>query len=232
MKINRLYDYSKYERIEDEEGNRLYDTPNGPLPSVTTLLSATADKTSLLEWKARVGEKKAEQIRDEATGLGTLMHEHLECVIQGIDRPRGSNLVRKLASNMADQIIERGFPRLDEVWGFEEALYYPGLYAGTTDLIGVFDGNPAILDYKTTNKMKTKDKIEDYFCQGAAYALAHNEMFNTNIRQVVIFMVSRDLKYECFTVEGEEFDKYAEMLVARVDQYYQMVANGVEIIKD
>lgn len=224
--INRQYDYNKLERVEDEKGNRLYQTPTGAHPSVTTILDATDDNQALKEWRERVGEKKAQQVKEEATGLGTLMHEHLESYIQSIPRPGGSNIVRKLASNMADQIINRGLCNVDEVWGFEEPLWFPNLYAGTTDLIAVYNGQPSICDYKTTNKMKTRDKLDSYFCQGAAYALAHNELYGTDIKQIVIFMVSRDLQYETFIVERDEFDKWADKFVERLNKYYEMMANG------
>lgn len=220
--FNKKFPYFTLERETNPEGERMYLTPDGPLPSVTTILSATADKSGLDAWRQFVGEAKANQIRDEATGLGTLMHEHLECHIQEIERPRGTNLVRQMAKNMADTIIARGLIHVDEVWGFEIPLYYPGLYAGTADLLGQWNGAPCVMDYKTTNKMKTKEQITDYFCQGAAYADAHNHLFGTNIRTIVIFMVSRDLKFSEFIVEGEEFDHYLTEWNNKVAQYYQV----------
>jgi hypothetical protein len=220
--FNKRYPYFTLERETQPTGERMYLTPDGPLPSVTTILSATADTSGLDAWRAYVGEAKANQIRDEATGLGTLMHEHLECHIQDIDRPRGSNLVRQMAKNMADTIIARGLIHVDEVWGFEIPLYYPGLYAGTADLLGQWNGAPCVMDYKTTNKMKTKEQISDYFCQGAAYADAHNYLFGTNIRTIAIFMVSRDLKFAEHVVEGDEFDKYLEQWNQRVATYHKV----------
>jgi len=222
MLINRIYDYKKFERVEDETGNRVYLTPTGAHPSVTTILDATENNEALVAWRERVGEKEAQRIKEEATGLGSLMHEHLEQYVQELPRPGGSNIVRKLASNMADQIINRGLVKLDEIWGIEEPLWFPNLYAGTTDLIAVYDGKPSICDYKTTKKMKSRDKIENYFCQGAAYSLAHNEVYGTDIRQIVIFMVSRDLQYETFVVESDEFDKYADRWIEKVDLFYRM----------
>lgn len=201
----------------------MYATPFGKVPSVTTILSKTADTTGLDEWREYVGEAKANQIRDEATGLGTLMHEHLENHVLNIERPRGSNLVRQMARNMADRIIEHGLSQVDEIWGIESPLYYPERFAGTTDLVGVFQGKPAIMDYKNSKKMKTKDKIPDYFCQGAAYALAHNILYGTDISTIVIFMASRDLQYQHFVVEGDEFKHYLGEWERRVDQFYAMM---------
>ena len=152
------------------------------------------------------------------------MHEHLECHIQNIERPRGTNLVRQMARKMADTIINGGLQDMDEVWGIESPLYYPGKWAGTADLIGVYKGQPAICDYKTASKMKTAEMITDYFLQGCAYALAHNILYGTNIRAVVIFMVSRDLQHKTFVVDGEEFDKYLAMWEARVEKFYSQQA--------
>jgi hypothetical protein len=220
--INKLYSYPSLERNTGEDGTRFYLDPNTsqPLPSVTTILSHTADKSFLIEWQNRVGQKKADAIRDEAAGLGTLLHTHMECYIQNIDRPKGNNIVRQLATRMADTIINKGLPKVDEVWGYEVPLYFPGLYAGTTDLVGVYDGKPAIMDYKNTKKMKTKDMIGDYMAQLCAYALAHNENHGTNISCGVIFMVDRSLKYETFVIEGNEFTEHAMKFLNRVDEFY------------
>lgn len=222
MNINKLYEYPSLERSTSEDGTRFYLDPNTnkPLPSVTTILSHTADKSFLIEWQNRVGLKKAEEIRNEAAGLGTLLHTHMECHIQGIQRPGGNNLVRQLASRMADTIIKEGLPKVDEVWGYEVPLYFPELYAGTTDLVGVHNGKPAIMDYKNTKKMKTKDKIGEYMAQLCAYALAHNENHGTDINSGVIFMVDRSLKYETFVIEGDEFTEHAMKFLNRVGEYF------------
>lgn len=224
--LNKQFNYQALERVTHEDGNRFYVCPEGNnLSSVTTILSATEDKTGLLEWRAWVGDKKADQIRDEATGLGSLMHTHLENWMEGIPRPGGNNVVRKMATNMADVIINRGLCNVSEVWAMEEMLYFPKLYAGTADLIGIHNGEPAIMDYKTTNKMKSKDKIQNYACQLAAYALAHNEMFGTQIKRGVIFMVARDLSYAEYVFEGDEFTKAVDEWLGRLDVFFNQAAS-------
>jgi ATP-dependent exoDNAse (exonuclease V) beta subunit len=149
--------------------------------------------------------------------------------MMGEERPRGSNLVRQMATNMADQVIARGLPNVDEVWAMEEMLYYPGLYAGTADLIGLHRGEPAIFDYKTTNKMKSKDKIQNYACQLAAYALAHNELFGTNIKKGVIFMVARDLSFQEYVFEGAEWDKAMGEWMDRLDQFFKQPSPHADV---
>lgn len=221
--ITKPYLYESLSRVTADTGERLYNTPTGDLPSVTTILSATADKSGLAAWRSFVGDKKADQIRDEATGLGTLIHEHLENHMQGIPRPGGSNLIRKMATNMSNQIIEYGLPNIDEIWGIESPLYMPGRYAGTADLIAVHKGRPAICDFKTASKMRTEDMIGDYFLQLVAYSLAHNKLHGTDINTGVIFMVSRDLQFKEFILEGDKFKEKVDEWWARVEAFEKII---------
>lgn len=221
MNIITPFNYQPMERAQTITGERQYVTPSGKLPSVTTILSKTANNEGLEAWKKAVGEKKADQIRDEAASLGTLLHENLECHIQSIDRPKGNNTIRQMARNMANVIIDHGLINVDEVWGYEIPLYFPDQYAGTADLIGTYKGMPAIMDYKTTRKIKTKDMIVDYGCQLVAYADAHNAIYGTKIDCGVIFMVSRDLQFVTHIFEGKEFDMMRELWWHRVEKYYE-----------
>lgn len=226
MNVTSPYDYPKLDRTTNEDGTRFYIDPveGLPLPSVTTVLSGTADKTAIKLWEERVGKAKAEQVRKEATALGSLMHLHIENHVMGIDRPGGNNLIRLQAARMADQIINKGLPRVDEVWGQEVAMYFPGLYAGTTDLVGVHDGIPSIMDHKTAKKMRSRDMIFDYFDQMVAYSLAHNEVYGTEIKRGVIFMVARDLEYKEFILEGQEYEKHKVSFLTRLEKYLESQA--------
>lgn len=220
IKLNPRYTYQKLDRIENA-GPRLYITPDGSrVPSVTTILSKTGDKTALIEWRKRVGEEEANRISQESAGLGTLVHKHVENYILGEERPAGKNLVHEMARGMSDRIIDQGLSRVTEVWGMEASLYYPGLYAGTTDLVGEFEGVPAIMDHKTAKKIKKREWIKDYFIQTCAYALAHNEVYGTSIRQGVIFMADREQDYETFIIKGDEFDHYCGLWTQRVNEFY------------
>ena len=170
-------------------GKRVYLTPDGDkTPSVTTILGATKDMTQLNEWRKRVGEENAKQITKEAAGVGTAMHGNLERFLAGLDRMPGNNPVHVKANAMADRIIAEGLSKVNEVWAMEQSLYYPGLYSGTTDLVGVYDGEPAVMDHKQTNKPKKKEWVEDYYLQLVAYILAHNEVYKTDIKRGVVFM--------------------------------------------
>ena len=220
MLFNPKFQYQPLKRVESN-GSRLYETPAGKVASVTTILDGTKDKTHLMEWRKRVGDAEANRISKEAAGLGTLMHTHLENYVIGKPRPTGNNTVQVMATAMADTMIREAFVNVDEVWGIEAALYYPGLYAGTSDMIGVWQGKPAIIDHKTTNKPKKKEWIEDYFLQCCAYALAHNEVHGTDIRTCAINIIDREAKLQSFVIEGNEFDHYCVEWTKRVDQFYK-----------
>jgi ATP-dependent exoDNAse (exonuclease V) beta subunit len=220
--ITNPYDYKPLNRVS-ENGTRFYvDPSNNKLPSVTTILDKTKDKTFLNEWKKRVGETEAKRISTEAAGLGTLVHTHLEKYILGEDRPSGNNVVHQMAKAMSDVVIEKGLSQVTEVWGSEVGLYYPDLYAGTTDLVGCYQGEPAIIDFKNTTKPKKEEWIEDYYLQTVAYALAHNAVHGTNIKRGVIFMIARDNTYQQFDLQGAKFEVMCEKWGDRVAQYYKL----------
>jgi genome maintenance exonuclease 1 len=224
MYIPNKYNYVPLLR-ETINGSRKYATPDGEkLPSVTTILDATKSeesKQALNNWRKRVGVQKAQEITTEAAGRGTRMHKWLEDYIKtGILNEPGSNPYSLQSHQMAQSIINQGLIKCNEYWGTEVPLYYPKIYAGTTDLAGVHDGSEAIMDHKQTNKPKKREWIDDYFVQLAAYANAHNEVHGTKIRKGVIFMCSADNLYQEFILEGTEFDKYTEIWFNRVEQYY------------
>lgn len=202
---------------------RVYLTPDGEsLPSVTTILSATKDMTHLNEWKKRVGEEKARQITTEASGVGTAMHSNLERFLVGMQRQPGNNPVHVQANKMADEIIRKGLSDVNEFWAIEQSLYFPGLYSGTTDLVAVYKGNPSICDYKQTNRPKKEEWVEDYKIQLVAYIMAHNEVYGTDIREGHVFMCSRACEYQQFDLWPDDFNKYQDLWLKKVEEYYQL----------
>ena len=217
----------KYESLSKTtiDGSRRYNTPDGEkLPSVTTILSATESKEkkeALQNWRNRVGPKKAQEITTEAAGRGTRMHKWLEDFVKtGTLGTPGSNPYSIQSHKMATTIIYQGLSKCNEYWGTEVPLYFPKIYAGTTDLCGVHDGSDAIMDYKQSNKLKRREWIDDYFVQLAAYAQAHNEVHGTKIRKGVIFMCTQDNIFQEFIIEGAEFDKYSTLWFKRVEDFY------------
>ena len=216
--------YKNCEQLNDPvTRKRVYLTPDGEsLPSVTTILSATKDMTHLNEWRDRIGHDKAAQITKEASGVGTAMHGNLERFVAGMQRHPGNNPVHIQANSMADVIIAQGLSKVSEVWAMEQSLYFPGLFSGTTDLVGVHEDEPAVMDYKQTNKPKKAEWVEDYYLQLMAYILAHNEVYGTDIRKGVIFMCSRAFEYQQFTLEPKDFNKWQDAWLNKVEEYYAL----------
>ena len=222
MKRNSSYRYPKTVR-EMVEGQRHYILNEEKLPSVTTILSATQSaekRESLAAWRLRVGEAEATRIVDSAGARGTAMHKILEKYVLG-EGYLDETTVGKQAHNMAIQVIQSGLSNITEYYGTECTLYYPGLYAGQTDLVAIHKGEDAIIDFKQTNKPKRREWIEDYCLQLAAYAMAHNFIYKTKITKGVVMMCSKDNYYQEFVIEGAEFQKYKHNFLRRVDEYYK-----------
>ena len=222
LKWNKLYHYPASTRTTTD-GLRTYDIGEQKLPSVTTILGKTKSKEaeeSLARWQAKVGEEQATRIKDQAASRGTNMHKHLEKYILGEGHldltPEG-----KIANDMATTIIDKGFNDLQEIWGSEVTLHYPDLYAGATDLVGVYDYEDSIIDFKQSNKPKRKEWIDDYFMQLGAYAMAHNHIYRTEITQGVILMCTPDCYFQKFQIKGREFIKYQHRFLERVNKYYE-----------
>ena len=221
MKWNKLYEYPASMRTSIE-GKRHYEITGKKLPSVTTILQATQSeekKASIAKWQARVGEVQATRVKDQAASRGTNMHYHLEKYILG-EGHKDLTDEGQVAGDMAQVIINKGLCDLSEIWGSEVTLYYPGLYAGATDLVGVYDYEDSIVDFKQSNKPKRREWIDDYITQLAAYAMAHNQVYNTEITQGVILMCTPDNYFQKFQVKGKEFIKYQHKFLERVDKYY------------
>jgi hypothetical protein len=214
--IRNKFVYPTLKRLDLPTG-RVYSLDgNPPVPSVTTILSSTKDKVHLEEWSRRIGEEEAERIKNEASLVGTHMHNVVERLLlnRPLETPRTWLQVR--GYRMGYTLIEKFFPHVDEAWGTEIPLIYPGRYAGTSDFIGVYKGKPCIVDFKQTNKMKRRAWIEDYFIQLAAYAVAHNHRHQTEINQGVILMVSQEGEVQEFVSVGREFDGYCDQWWRRV----------------
>ena len=229
MIISR-YDYTPLER-ESVEGKRHYALPDGSkVPSVTTILEKTKPeekRRALQEWRNRVGHERAQQITTEAANRGTRMHTYLERYVKSDDIGElPSNPFAQPSWFMAAKVILEGLQHADEYWGSEVPLYYSGLYAGTTDLVGVWKGAPAIMDFKQTNKPKKREWIEDYFLQLAAYAEAHNDTYGTAINTGVILMCAKpateheDPVYQEFVLEPQDYAHWRDQWMRRVELYY------------
>ena len=215
------YDYPALRRVQTKKGRQYVGEDEKPVPSVTTILGDTGDKTALIAWRKRVGEAEATRISNESAGLGTKVHNALEkFILQEDYEIKGNNHISVMAKNMVNEMIEKGLVKVNELYGVEVGLIAEGLYAGTADGIGMYEGDEAIIDFKTAKKMKKREWIDDYFMQGCAYAVAHNEMFDIDIKKVAILMVDRESNFKDFVIEGEEFEKYCDKWSDRLANYY------------
>ena len=224
--ITPRFPYQKLSR-ETLEGSRKYALPDGQrVSSVTTILEATKSeesKQALNNWRKRVGAQQAQQITTEAASRGTRMHKWLENYVcdDAMGEP-GSNPYSQQSHKMASGIVEKFLtPNVTEIYGTEISLYYPGLYAGTTDCVANWQGEVSILDFKQTNKPKKTEWVTDYFLQLCAYALAHNEVYGTNISQGVILMCSQEYELQHWVIAGAEFEAYTQKWIQRVDDFYR-----------
>ena len=225
MKQNKKFKYPRTKR-ELIEGRRHYDINEGQwkLPSVTTILDRTQSaekREALRKWREAKGEEEATRIVDSSAARGTAMHKILEkYIIEDGYLDLTDNGLQ--AHNMAKQVIERGLCNVPEFYGSEATLYYPGLYAGSTDLVCIHKGEDAIVDFKQTNKPKKREWVGDYFLQLGAYGMAHDYVYKTTINKAVIMMCSKDNYYQEFVISGSEFREAKHKFLKRVTEYYEM----------
>lgn len=218
--VKKLYQYESLQRVDTDNGRR-YVYGDEKLPSVTTILSGTKDKSGLDSWAARVGPENAERIKNEAAAVGTHMHNVIERMIAYRDLPRPTNWLMVKGYEMGYRLINTYFHNMNEIWGSEVSLYYPGKYAGTTDLVCVYRDKPCIMDFKQSIKPKKREWIDDYFHQLAAYALAHDLIHGTKIEYGVVLMAVQDGSTMEFSTAGQQFVRYKEEWMKRVEKFYE-----------
>ena len=231
LKKSNKYSYISGKQITDvDTGTRFYDFQGMRLPSVTTVLAKTKNQAYLTRWKNKVGHEQAEAIKNLSSKRGTAMHKFLESHIQGVGyddlTPIGCE-----AKPMAQKIIEMGLAPVSEYYGSEVMLHYPGLYAGSTDLVCMHNGLETIVDFKQSNRAKKEEWIEDYYIQIAAYAMAHDAYYGSTIQQGVIMVCTPDLYYQEFKVSGAELRSWKHKFLKRLDHYHELIFDEKERTK-
>ena len=231
MKKSNKYNYIEGKQITDPDtGKRVYEISNYRLPSVTTILGATKDQKFLKDWKAKVGETEAERIKNVSSSRGTSMHKFLESFVTGVGYDDLTEL-GQAAKPMAEKIMEVGLAPVEEYYGSEVTLHYPGLYAGQTDLVCLHNGYETIVDFKQANRPKKKEWIEDYYLQIAAYAMAHDYVYGSAIRQGVIMVCTPDLYYQEFKITDHELRTWKHRFLKRLDMYHDLIYDEKEKAK-
>ena len=225
LKRENKYDYKQYTR-QEEHGSRTYNVGEKKIPSVTTILSATQSeekKASLDKWRERVGYQEAQRITQQAATRGTEMHYVLENYIDGRGylnlSPEGAQ-----ARLMAHEIVQN-LEKLKVVWGNEVSLAYEDLWAGATDVVGLYDEQPTIIDFKQSNKPKREEYVEDYYYQIAAYSLAHKKQYGP-ITQGLICVCTKDKLYQEFKMNESKLNEYEEKWLERVHNYHKSKATS------
>jgi len=231
LKKSNKYSYITGKQITEEgTGIRHYDFQGMRLPSVTTILAKTKNQSYLTAWKNKVGHEKAESIKNLSSSRGTAMHKFLESHIQGVGYDDLTEL-GQAAKPMAQKIIEVGLTPVSEYYGSEVMLHYPGLYAGSTDLVCLHNDMETIVDFKQANRPKKEEWIEDYYIQIAAYAMAHDAYYGSSIEQGVIMVCTPDLYYQEFKCSGAELKKWKHAFLKRLDHYHELIHDEKERAK-
>ena len=229
IKFTNKYNYIQGKQI-NEHGSRTYDIAGYRLPSVTTILGRTKDQQFLKDWKAKVGEKRAEEIKNHSSRRGTAMHKFLESYVEGVGYD-DLTAIGQEAKPMAEKVIEVGLAPVEEWYGSEVMLHYPGLYAGSTDLVCLHNGVETIIDFKQANRPKNKDWIDDYFLQIAAYAMAHDYVYGSMIRKGIIMVCTPDLYYQEFSFTDHELRQWKHRFLKRLDMYHDLIFDEKEKVK-
>ena len=229
MKRNNKYEYATGKQINEDNG-RIYDVAGFRLPSVTSILSRTKDQGFLKQWREKVGDKEADRIMNLSSVRGTAMHKYLESYITEVGYEDLTD-TGKQAKTMAEKVVELGLAAIDEYYGSEVTMYYPGLYAGQTDLVCIHDGKDAIVDFKQANRPKREEWIDDYKLQIAAYAMAHDYVYNSSIEKGVIMVCTPDLYYQEFIIEGVELRNWKHKFLKRLNMYHDLIFDEKEQAK-
>ena len=228
LKKSNKYNYLQGKQITDHEtGNRVYDFNGSRLPSVTTVLGKTKNQQFLKDWKAKVGEERAEQIKNLSSKRGTAMHKFLESHITGVGYDDLTE-IGQAAKPMAQKVIEMGLTPIEEYYGSEVMLHYPGLFAGSTDLVCNHNGMDTIIDFKQSNRPKKVEWIEDYYMQIAAYAMAHDYVHKSNIKQGIIMICTPDLYFQEFRFQNPQLTSWKWKFLKRLDMYYELMHDEKE----
>jgi len=198
-----------------------YGWPEARLLSPSRILDRTSDKSFLEKWRKKIGDEEADRIVAHSIAVGKSMHQYLEGKIKNEkgDILYNFNPNKKLATKLAKLIIAKGLKdKLQEVWGVEARVHFGDYYRGIADLIGIYEDEPCIIDFKQKRKPQLEhyDSIKNYFTQMAAYGMAHNRMCKTKIRKGVVLIATHDHKFQTFTIKGDAWRKHCRDFFSRL----------------
>ena len=228
-----MFNYEKCEDAYniDRPTGRVYKTPDGEYPSITTILGAPSDNSFLVRWRAKVGDEEADRISKEATDRGTAVHDYVEKYFLQEEEERDFKDFFS-TSGLYQEAVKIKQPTRDIIkecernnfvpYAQEVALWHPKLkYAGRVDGVGLWNNTLSIIDFKTSKKKKYTSQIKNYYIQATAYAVAHNYLFDTQINNFAIVIGVDDKEPQCFT--GQVINFIPE-LKFRVKSFYKQKA--------
>ena len=219
IQTNKKFSHDKidigYSDLDAETTNngRTYTTPDGKrYPSITTVLSILTEDV-IRAWKERVGEEQAEIVSGKAVRRGTKVHSIVEKYLNNQDTSGFLPHIRQSLENLKPVLDES----IGTVFGLEVPLYSHHLkVAGRCDCIAQFNGVPSIIDFKTSRYIKKKEKISNYFAQGAAYSIMWEERTGLVAPNIVIIM---DVDHEKPLVFVEHRDNWTKLLTETIEEY-------------
>ena len=198
---------------ETTDSGRTYSTPDGKsYPSVTTVLSILNEHI-IQAWRDRVGEEEANRISGKASNRGTRVHSIVEKYLNNEDTTKALPHIRQSLENLKPVLDDH----IGTIFGLEVPLYSNHLgVAGRCDCIAQYNGVPSIIDFKTSRYEKKKEKISNYFAQGAAYSIMWEERTGMVVPNIVIIM---DVDHEKPSVFVEHRDNWTDLLHNTIDEY-------------
>lgn len=180
----------------NEDGTRYYVTPKGSkYPSVTTVL-AEHSRQGIMEWRNKIGHAEAQAITQRASSRGTKMHKLCEMYLNNEELSYKTPIEKELFQSLLPYIHN-----IDNIHCLESRMYSDYLrLAGTVDCIAEYNGKLAVIDFKSSSKLKKKEYISNYFMQCSAYAIMYEELYNIPVNRLVVII----------GVEGEEPQLFEE----------------------
>ena len=210
------YNYPVY-HVNKINNVRFYSvSENLNVPSVTSILRLTNQNKPI---------NFSLNHKTDSMEIGDYMHKYLEHYVSRDDSFHSDTKNYLIAKKLAQIIIDNFINDLDEAWGTEVSVLYKNLYAGTIDLIGIKDEKLSVIDYKSSYRKKTKEEMEEHFLQLAAYAVAHDWQYETNIDSIIVFLAIRNGDFEKTVISGHELDSYKEKWFERLDIFTKLTEN-------
>lgn len=196
---------------------RYHETPIGALPGVTTILSATEDKSGLRAWRKRVGDEEADRITQEGVARGNAVHGALEAFLSGNEHEPPDEAYEPFFESL-QPVLEK----IEDVHLIEGAVWSPRGYAGSVDALVQIEGELTLIDWKTSRKPKNPRYATRYYHQCAAYAGAINNVYRDRgirIQRALVAIALEDRPAQVFAIDPSDMMRHWQAWLDRLNQY-------------